>query len=187
MSEWETCQNLDECINGNRFGKGCVEDAIQSAMGGKPWHECHCGVDGDGNPPNRRQSDTITRLTAEVAEYEATFDAAWEADMRGVRMWREAHPGNDMVLPDRASFTAWILAEIMRLRSMAVVQESLIRRSEADNERLRAALRECEAELNAYYRMEYPGDHPYSQQELAQAMASNPATVALKENNDDQV
>ena len=55
-----------------------------------------------------------------------------------------------------------------------------------DVERLRAALRECEAELNAYYRMEYPGDHPHSQKKLAQAMASNPATVALKENSDDQ-
>jgi hypothetical protein len=55
----------------------------------------------------------------------------------------------------------------------------------ADNEKLRVALRECEAELNAYYRMEYPGDHPYSQQELAQAMASNPATVALKETSND--
>jgi hypothetical protein len=55
----------------------------------------------------------------------------------------------------------------------------------AENERLRAALRECEAELNAYYRMEYPSDHPYSQKELAQAMASNPATVALKETNND--
>ena len=54
-----------------------------------------------------------------------------------------------------------------------------------ENEKLRAALRECEAELNAYYRMEYPGDHPYSQKKLAQAMASNPATVALKENNND--
>jgi hypothetical protein len=62
-----------------------------------------------------------------------------------------------------------------------------ITRLTAENEKLRAALRECEAELNAYYRMEYPGDHPYSQQELALAMASNPATVALKENNDDQV
>ena len=51
----------------------------------------------------------------------------------------------------------------------------------AENEKLRAALRECEAELNAYYRMEYPSDHPYSQKKLAQAMASNPATVALKE------
>lgn len=56
----------------------------------------------------------------------------------------------------------------------------------ADNEKLRAALRECETELNAYYRMEYPCSHPYSQKKLAKAMASNPATVALKENNNDQ-
>lgn len=111
------------------------------------------------------------RLTAEVAEYEAMFDAQWNADMAGVQMWREAHPGNDMVMPDRKRFTAWILAEV-------VVQR-------VENERLRAALRECETELNAYYRMEYPGDHPYSQQELAQAMASNPATVALKETSND--
>jgi hypothetical protein len=49
----------------------------------------------------------------------------------------------------------------------------------AEVERLLAVLRECEAELNAYYRMEYPGSHPHSQKELAKAMASNPATVAL--------
>jgi len=55
----------------------------------------------------------------------------------------------------------------------------------AENEKLKAALRECEAELNAYYRMEYPGSHPYSQKELAKAMASNPATVALKEVSND--
>jgi hypothetical protein len=34
--------------------------------------------------------------------------------------------------------------------------------------------------------MEYPGSHPYSQKELALAMASNPATVALKETSNDQ-
>jgi|688.fasta_scaffold459093_2 hypothetical protein len=62
-----------------------------------------------------------------------------------------------------------------------------ITRLTAENEKLRAALRVwCEAELNAYYRMKYPGGHPHSQKELAQAMASNPATVALKENNNDQ-
>lgn len=110
-------------------------------------------------------ADTIIRLTAEVAEYEAAFDAQWNADMAGVQMWREAHPGNDMVLPDRKHFTAWILAEI-------VVQR-------AEIEKLRAALLVCEVELDAYYRMEYPGDHPYSQKKLTQAMASNPATVAL--------
>jgi hypothetical protein len=69
--------------------------------------------------------------------------------------------------------------EIINLRAMTVIQETLIRKAEAESEKLRAALRECEAELNAYYRMEYPGSHPYSQQELAQAMASNPATVVL--------
>ena len=131
------------------------------------------------------QNVEVARLTAEVAEYEATFDAAWDADMRGVQMWREAHPGNDMVLPDRANFTAWMLAEIMRLRSLTVIQETMIRKAEAENEKLRAALRECEAELNAYYRMKYPGDHPHSQKELALAMASNPATVALKETSND--
>jgi len=80
------------------------------------------------NPDGPKAAAEINRLTAEVAEYEAMFDAAWEADMRGVQMWREAHPGNDMVLPDRANFTAWILAEI-------VVQR-------AENEQLRAAI-EC--------------------------------------------
>jgi len=74
-----------------------------------------------------------------------------------------------------------LTAEVERLRSLTVVQESLIRKFEAANEKLRAALRECELDLNAYYRMKYPGDHPHSQKELAQAMASNPATVALKE------
>jgi hypothetical protein len=54
-----------------------------------------------------------------------------------------------------------------------------ITRLTAEMKRRDAALRECEAELNAYYRMEYPGSHPYSQKELAKAMASNPATVAL--------
>ena len=60
-------------------------------------------------------------------------------------------------------------------------RDAQITRLTAENKKLRAALRECETELNAYYRMKYPGDHPHSQKELAQAMASNPATVALKE------
>jgi hypothetical protein len=97
------------------------------------------GHEGENDAP-REAADTITRLTAEVAEYKSLFDAAWEADMRGVRMWREAHPGNDMVLPDRANFTSWILAEIMQLRSLTVVQESLIRKVEAESEKLRAAI-----------------------------------------------
>jgi hypothetical protein len=82
--------------------------------------------------------------------------------------------------------------EIASLTAEARVRQTIVEEARderdaalAENEKLRAALRECEAKLNAYYRMEYPSNLPYSQKKLAQAMASNPATVALKENNDD--
>jgi hypothetical protein len=51
-------------------------------------------------------------------------------------------------------------------------------------ERLRAALREAADELDAYYRAEYPGDHPYNQKKLAAAIAANPARAALGGSDD---
>ena len=49
---------------------------------------------------------------------------------------------------------------------------------------LEGALREAADELDAYYRAEYPGDHPYSKRRLAEAMASNPARSALGGENE---
>ena len=121
---------MSEIVERLNRGEGCLEDGGQTCISMNAESGCLCAI----------AADTITRLTAEVTEYEAAFDAQWNADMAGVQMWREAHPGNDMVLPDRAIFTAWILAEIMRLRSLTVVQETLIREAEAENEKLRAAL-----------------------------------------------
>lgn len=79
-----------------------------------------------------------------------------------------------------------LTAEVERLKKEIIgrqahdrMQVREIKHLTAEVERKDAGLRECEAELNAYYRMTYPGDHPHSQKELAQAMASNPATVAL--------
>jgi dsDNA-specific endonuclease/ATPase MutS2 len=86
-----------------------------------------------------------------------------------------------------------LTAEVERLKKEIIgrqahdrMQVREIEHLTAEVEKKDAALRECEAELNAYYRMKYPGGHPHSQKELAQAMASNPATLALKENSDDQ-
>jgi len=44
---WEdvNCQHAFECFNSCRYGKGCFEDDLNSAMGGKPWQECHCMTD----------------------------------------------------------------------------------------------------------------------------------------------
>jgi hypothetical protein len=58
---WETCLHKDECINGCRYGKGCYEDDLNNAMGGKPWGECMCGIDENGNPP------TIPNIFNEIA------------------------------------------------------------------------------------------------------------------------
>lgn len=116
----------------------------------------------------------IIRLTAEVEKL-TEQKIAFIGEIDRLRETQRT------VLVEQGESVARLTAEVERLRSLTVVQESLIRKSEAANEKLRAALRECEAELNAYYRMEYPSDHPYSQKKLAQAMASNPATVALKE------
>jgi hypothetical protein len=90
-------------------------------------------------------------------------------------------------LPEEAADTiTHLTAEVEKLKAdfaFADAQcakiEGLFLGTHKENEKLKAGLRECEAELNAYYRMEYPGDHPHSQKELAKAMASNPATVAL--------
>lgn len=88
--------------------------------------------------------------------------------------------------PTAADTITRLTAEVERLKKEIIgrqahdrMQVREIKHLTAEVERKDAGLRECEAELNAYYRMTYPGDHPHSQKELAQAMASNPATVAL--------
>jgi hypothetical protein len=50
----------------------------------------------------------------EAAELQQVFDVRWEADMRALRRWREAHPGNDLVLPDRANLVVWLLGLVER-------------------------------------------------------------------------
>ena len=48
-----------------------------------------------------------------------------------------------------------------------------------ENARLRAALVECEAEIDAYIRQEYPLDHPVHERYRERDFAANPARIAL--------
>lgn len=52
----------------------------------------------------------------ELAEYQATFDAQWTAQMRAVERWRAANPGNDLVLPDHEKLITWLLDQIGSMR-----------------------------------------------------------------------
>jgi hypothetical protein len=76
-----------------------------------------------------------------------------------------------------------------KIETMVMITDGYLRevtRLTAENEKLRAALHEAADELDAYYRAEYPGDHPYSKRKLAEAMRDNPARIAItQEKRDD--
>ena len=50
---------------------------------------------------------------------------------------------------------------------------------QAENERLRAALRECEADIDGYIRQEYPLDHPTHDRYRQRDFSANPARIGL--------
>lgn len=39
------------------------------------------------------------------------FDQEWKADQRAIKRWQAAHPGNDLVWPDRANMVVWLMEE----------------------------------------------------------------------------
>ena len=47
-----------------------------------------------------------------LMEHNASFELRWRATMRGIEKWREAHPGNDLVMPDHADFTCWLIEQL---------------------------------------------------------------------------
>jgi len=51
-----------------------------------------------------------------IAELERLFDRRWDADMRAIKMWQAAHPGNDLVWPDHAEMVVWLLEQLSRHR-----------------------------------------------------------------------
>ena len=52
----------------------------------------------------------------ENADLRDTLDAVIAADGRAVDLWRAAHPGKDLVIPDRAKLVGWLLEENAVLR-----------------------------------------------------------------------
>lgn len=56
--------------------------------------------------------DEIHRLTRVIIELEASANLRWNADMRAIKKWQEAHPGNDFVWPDHADLCVWLLEQL---------------------------------------------------------------------------
>ena len=67
----------------------------------------------------RRLKDLeIAGLREQVADHERSFDLRWKADMRAIKRWQEAHPGNDLVWPDHADLCVWLMEQVEQLRKV---------------------------------------------------------------------
>jgi len=54
----------------------------------------------------------LRRLIDEVEEYETSFRLRYDADMRAIKRWQAAHPGNELVWPDHADMVVWLLEQL---------------------------------------------------------------------------
>lgn len=54
----------------------------------------------------------LQAVRSERDELQRVFDLRWEADMRAIRRWQEAHPGNDHVWPDHADLVVWLMGQL---------------------------------------------------------------------------
>jgi hypothetical protein len=54
----------------------------------------------------------------EAESLQATFDLQWEADQRAIKRWQAAHPGNDLVWPDRADMVVWLMEKHAKLAAL---------------------------------------------------------------------
>lgn len=48
----------------------------------------------------------------QIDEYKFSFDLRWKADMRAIKRWRKAHPGNELRQPDHADLCVWLLEQL---------------------------------------------------------------------------
>lgn len=54
--------------------------------------------------------EAVKAMQERIAELEGLFDRMWEADMRGIKLWREEDPeARDLIWPDRAALMKWLL------------------------------------------------------------------------------
>ena len=81
-----------------------------------------------------RAAEAASRSVAE--RLQSTFNLRWDADMRAIKRWQAAHPGNDLTWPDRADMVVWLLdqsdaafrrgAEAMRRATLAVTSGAVM-------------------------------------------------------------
>lgn len=89
-----------------------------------PWRCMHCGT------VFRDEASALAcaaQYEEGVRELEASLKLQQDANMRGVKLWQAAHPGNELVWPDQAKMVAWMLETITSLESRLARVEAAAR------------------------------------------------------------
>ena len=71
-------------------------------------------IDSLASAPQQPEDRRLADAERELAEMQQTFDLMWGADQRAIVRWQAAHPGNDLVWPDREKLVTWLLDELDR-------------------------------------------------------------------------
>ncbi len=82
----------------------------------------------------------LDEARAENADTQRTFDLMWKADQRAIKAWQDANPGNEMVWPDRAKLTTWLLEraalhDVLFADALASSASEAMARHQAERER----------------------------------------------------
>lgn len=57
------------------------------------------------------QVEAIVKVADDLDEHRRSFDMRWNADMRAIKLWQAAHPGNENVWPDHADLCVWLMEQ----------------------------------------------------------------------------
>lgn len=57
-------------------------------------------------------SQVYNSLRERVAEFQASADLRWKSDMRAIKMWQKANPGNDFVCPSQDDLCVWLMDKL---------------------------------------------------------------------------
>lgn len=68
----------------------------------------------------------------EVVELRATLSHVYEANMRGIQLWQEANPGNDLTWPSQDQLVAWLIERSERMAKAGNAMKHQLLTNEAD-------------------------------------------------------
>jgi hypothetical protein len=81
------------------------------------------------------EDGAATRIADEL---QRTFDLQWKADQRAIKRWQAAHPGSDLVWPDRADMVVWLMEQHDAMLAVHAACVTFVAADDALLEQLRA-------------------------------------------------